>query len=273
MNPVRKSIAAAWIAILGAAVLPGLAAAYSGGVDSLVASPEDPTRAREGCDIGGCHGSGTSPSPTTRIVILGLPAACSLVTPDGCAPGAATGYVSGQVYPIQLMVLGATVQIGASPGVPYAGFDLEVTAGTLSSPDGSALVLNRTECSWVSRQTGCFPASSCKVLVDPACPAPTFDAINNPSCKRCPGGTAACRPCDNLVVVGPIEATHAVFLKRGGPWNLAWTAPSEGSGDVDFLVAGNMTNGNGLPDAGDIWNLLGEDSPTDPVITVSPVTP
>ena len=48
-------------------------------------------------------------------------------------------------------------------------------------------------------------------------------------------------------------------------WMITWTAPSTGSGDVTFWLAGNSVNGDGAP-TGDAWNRLsfdlgeGEDS-------------
>jgi hypothetical protein len=39
-------------------------------------------------------------------------------------------------------------------------------------------------------------------------------------------------------------------------WDLRWTAPPTGSGPVTFSAAGNVVNGDGIPDEGDVWSIM-----------------
>lgn len=57
------------------------------------------------------------------------------------------------------------------------------------------------------------------------------------------------------------EATVLVHESAGATtedrtWNIAWTAPASGSGDVFFWITGNSVDGDHAPNSGDMWNTL-----------------
>ena len=230
---------AALVAALGVA-LPTLASAFSSGIVD---------QAQAGCS---CHGLLPN-APSTRVFILGLP--------DGSNPLGPKGYASGQSYDIQVIVLGV-----AEPSPRAAGFNLFPSAGDLQATDGTARVEHKTECTVMAKQIGCTTGSTandCTIVDDPGCPAPQWNVANS-ACRQCPTGGTNCRPCDATTVLD-VQATHSApspFL-----WKLRWTAPPAGTGTVKFYLAGNVVNGNGSPDSGDLWSTLGSD-PLQPVITV-----
>ena len=43
---------------------------------------------------------------------------------------------------------------------------------------------------------------------------------------------------------------------KDGIWVVTWTSPSEDAGNVNFWLAGNSVDGEGVPDTEDYWNLL-----------------
>jgi hypothetical protein len=65
------------------------------------------------------------------------------------------------------------------------------------------------------------------------------------------------------------QATHTNPNQRS--WSVTWTAPSQGTGDVTFWVAGNAVDGNGF-NTGDGWNLfstlVSEAPPPENIITL-----
>ena len=50
--------------------------------------------------------------------------------------------------------------------------------------------------------------------------------------------------------------THTKSGNQYRSWNLSWTAPSDNSTTVDFVLHVNAVNGNGNSD-GDMWNSIG----------------
>ena len=50
--------------------------------------------------------------------------------------------------------------------------------------------------------------------------------------------------------------THTEAGNQYRSWNLSWTAPSDNSTSVDFVLHANAVNGNGNS-AGDLWNSIG----------------
>jgi hypothetical protein len=71
------------------------------------------------------------------------------------------------------------------------------------------------------------------------------------------------------------EATHTSAGNDQRSWNIDWTAPAEGAGDVTFTYAGNSVNGDGT-NSGDKWNkgstTISENAPddtTNPTITIT----
>lgn len=192
-----------------------------------------------------CHGLG-QPLPSTRLFVQGLP----------------EGYVPGEAYDIQVVVLGA-----AAPAPRAAGFNLEPTGGTIESVDASTRICHTTECSVMQLEFGClpgFPLNDCGVVVDPDCPS--WDPDNSACTKCSPAGSGTCRSCGTTDVAPPqaTQSSPGLFT-----WNLRWTAPPQGSGPVAFYLAGNVVNSDGGNGAvpPDIWSTLGSD-PLQPVITV-----
>jgi len=49
------------------------------------------------------------------------------------------------------------------------------------------------------------------------------------------------------------EATHSEVGNRETSWPLQWTAPDDGTGDVQATLVVNVVNGNGNPDPEDQW--------------------
>lgn len=201
-------------------------------------------------ELGGCAACHNLRSPTTRLLILGLPGS------DPTQPG----YTPGETYDITVLVIGP-------PGVA-AGFNLAPSQGTLATVpgDGSAYLCHTTECSVMQAQFFCLPGlagNDCGVVVDPDCPS--WDSSNS-ACIRCKTVTpGVCRPCDNVLDLAPPEATHS----EPNPtklWQLRWTAPPPNSGPVSFYLAGNSVVPNTTGKFA-IWSQLGSD-PTQPVIVV-----
>jgi hypothetical protein len=50
--------------------------------------------------------------------------------------------------------------------------------------------------------------------------------------------------------------THTESGNQYRSWNLSWTAPSDNTTTVDFVLHGNAVNGNGNSE-GDMWNSFG----------------
>jgi hypothetical protein len=225
------------VAMLIASVSP--AHASSGGIWD---------RAQQGCV--GCHGAGASPTYAT-IAECAEDGSCSATAfaPEG-------GYVPGKTYLLRAWVIGAAPPFPVSTYTNIAGFNLEVTGGSLATTD-LAQIMNFTECTTMEREFGCTPGSAtndCKVVKDPDCPA--FD-VENAECRKC-GRTmdpALCRPCDSRVVLST-QATHTSDGNKQLWWDFRWTAPVAGSGPVTFYLAGNAVNGNGVPDQMDMPALM-----------------
>lgn len=61
---------------------------------------------------------------------------------------------------------------------------------------------------------------------------------------------------DTLVQVIEDGWTHTLVGSALRTWNFTWTAPSDNTTAVDFVVHGNAVNGNGNS-MGDMWNSFG----------------
>lgn len=226
------------------AVVAGRAQAYPDGIFD---------HARIGCTP--CHG-GLLDNTTTQLVIDGLP--------DGRL-GRPAGYTPGMTYTITVWVLGVPLPTGGLVALNLRGFNLEATAGTLAAIDETAQAANYTECQLRNQSyASCDPATTCGVQGPDLCrdAGECYD-------RRCTTpGTGACRLCRDTIVY--VQATHT---NSGGPaanspaaefadgnnllmWQLRWTAPGRASGDVQFYLAGNVVNGNGGNDVGDVWSAL-----------------
>jgi hypothetical protein len=241
-SSVRRSIHHVALVAALALALPTLALANSGGIFD---------QAEAGCT---CHGI-VANAPSTRLFILGLP--------TGTDPLGPSGYVPLRSYDIQVIVIGV-----AEPAPQAAGFNILPSAGDLQSVDGTTRVRHSTECTRMQSETGCTPGfalNDCTIVNDTGCPAPDWD-INDPDCHKCPSTPppAGCRSCDATTVID-VQATHSA--PKLLTWSLRWIAPPAGTGDVTFHLAGNVVNGNGGNDVGDLWSTLGSD-PLQPLITV-----
>lgn len=226
---------ASWTA---AAVLLGFTASRVEAVSSGIFD-----YARPGCT---CHGMDNPfVKTTTQLKIDGLPD---------------EGYVSGKKYTLTIWVLGAAIPLPLLVGLNLRGFNLEVTAGSLAPVDGSAQVAS--ECQLMQTLTACNPATTCGVKIE----NPDTPCSNSLDCfqRHCSTpGTSACRLCS--MVVSP-QATHTSSNGFGPEsftdgnsvlmWQVQWTAPDPGVGDVDFYLAGNVVNGNREADTGDTWSVL-----------------
>lgn len=232
-KPFRLGAAAALAVVVGVA---SRAAAYPDG------RFQSATTESGGC---GCHSSAVSnPTPAVDLLVL----------IDGRPISGFGGYVPGRSYAVSVWVLG--------PKLAFGGFNLQVSAGTLVAVDTTAQTRMLTECELLQANT--FPAckpgvagSECGVVTSPSCPV--YDP-NNFDCRPCTTISTTCRACDAVKIVD-IEATHtlpplAIDAKPVPSWDLTWTAPSPGVGDVRFWMAGNSV----VPDKNtgdDMWNFLG----------------
>jgi hypothetical protein len=197
------------------------------------------TPASGGC--GNCH-NGVLPNPTPAVRVL--------IFIDGTAIEQFK-YEPDKTYDVTVWVIG--------PEVPFAGFNLKASAGTLIKKDDTVQTRVLTECGVMEANTfpQCQPGVSgrdCMVKRNAACPA--YDPLNE-SCKRCNAAeepnSAICRPCDDEAIVD-IQATHTA-VAAVPKWDLTWTAPTAGAGDVSFYAAGNDVDGSGGP-TNDHWNFL-----------------
>jgi hypothetical protein len=196
------------------------------------------TPAGGGCS---CHtGVLPNPSPAVRVLIF----------IDGTIIDQFEGYAPGQSYDLSVWVLGPT------PG--FAGFNLKASAGTLVKKDETVQTRMLTECDVMEANTfpQCQPGVAgrdCKVKRNGDCPV--FDPLND-SCKRCSAAeetnSAVCRPCEDAKIVD-IQATHTAVAPVP-KWDLTWTAPAAGAGDVQLYAAGNDVDGSGGP-TNDHWNF------------------
>jgi hypothetical protein len=233
---------AALLALLGFAA--GRAEALSEGIYD---------QARTGCT---CHGIGNPlVNTTTQLKIDGLPSG---------------GYVPGTPYTLTVWVLGAAIPL---PGQGLAaenfrGFNLEVTAGPLDPVDRSVQTDIRSECILMQRAKACDPATNCGVTIE----SPDISCTSVGECyfRYCSTpGTSGCRACSTLLFAqathtnlggfGPAAGTPAEDFTDGNNvlmWQVRWTAPDPGVGDVRFYLAGNVVNGNGSQDLGDVWSVL-----------------
>jgi hypothetical protein len=219
-------------------VSAGKAGAHSSGIYD---------QARAGCT---CHG-GLLDNQVTQLQVDGLPSG---------------GYVSGTPYTLTIWVLGAPIPLPVFAGENLRGFNLEATAGSLAPLDSSVQLAS--ECLLLAQVTACNPASSCGVRTED----PDTTCTNGFDCytRYCSTpGTSGCRPCSTLVFpqathtslngFGPAAGTAAELVTDGNSvlvWRLQWTAPAAGVGDVSLYLAGNVVNGNGAADRGDVWSAL-----------------
>jgi hypothetical protein len=206
-----RALALAGAIALVAAAGVRAAGAHAGGT---------PDQARLGCG-GSCHGGGVLPANTTTVVLLqGLPG---------------EGYVPGCGYDLDVRVLGVAyaerVAI-AVPVLPLAGFNLEVTAGTLVGGPG-VVAWPETDCDVLARTEDCEPGSA-----------------NDPCSRACDDETSFVRQVSHAKRDPADHANPNRFA-----WQARWQAPEAGAGPVTVHVAGAVTNGNSRKDPGDPWTV------------------
>lgn len=208
---VASPIAVATAIVIVAALPP--AYAKSGGIFG---------QARQGCGSGGnalCHIGGNLPQ-TTQVEIVGL---------------SDQGYTPGQTYPITVGITGFGISLGPSPTLVdnAKGFGLEISASQdqTRSPGllDPAVQNDPTLCVGPPKLTG-------GELV--FCPGEGTQATH-----QCPARDEVTNICTGLVVTD--DGTGR------SEWHLLWTAPTAGTGPIDFYLAGNAVNLNGSPDFGD----------------------
>jgi hypothetical protein len=236
----RSLSAAALAAVLGAAAS---ALAYPDGKFDAA------TPASGGCS---CHSSAVAnPMPAVNVLVL----------LDDTPIQQFAGYTPGKQYALSVWVLG--------PKVAFGGFNLKTSAGTLASVDTTSQTRMLTECGVLQPNTipTCQPGVAgrdCGVRVDADCPVYDPLSADCHTCSTVDGTT--CRACDATTIVD-VQATHTfpppplpVDAKPVPNWDLTWTAPSPGVGDVSFWAAGNSV----VPDhntGDDMWNFLNGTSP------------
>ena len=199
-------------------------------------------QARIGCS---CHG-GVVPPPnaTTRPLILGLPST--------------EGYVPGETYSLQLVVIGVTVPLGTEA---RAGFNLEVTGWRLQALDETAVrTRHRSECEVLQSVTPCEDGtdgpSTCGVTTTAAEPDPSCRTALECFVRQCDTpGEGDCRTCRPEIV--DVQATHTMTGNDFILWDILWTAPAADTGPVTFHMAGNFVNGDGRNDHDplDVWSV------------------
>jgi hypothetical protein len=83
-------------------------------------------------------------------------------------------------------------------------------------------------------------------------PAPTGVNQGGFNLKVSAGTLAVPTGANDIQIIGG-EATHTSAGNDQRSWDIEWTAPGEGTGDVTFTFAGNSVNGDGT-NSGDKWN-------------------
>ena len=230
-------------ALAGAVALPQRASATSDGIFDVSKA--------EGCS---CHGQGPHTLPASPTVV-------KMLVDDQPAELFA-GYEPGATYELTVWVVG--------PIVPFAGFNLIASAGSLEPVDASVRTIVHNECEKMARttyppnkcnvQNGAPSNDKCTIVDDPDCPV--WDT-SNPACKTCDG--SVCRECDATRIVD-VQATHTgesalpVALPVGPSplpfFTMTWTAPADGTAEVTFHLAGNSVDGaGGNSMETDVWNF------------------
>jgi hypothetical protein len=105
-------------------------------------------------------------------------------------------------------------------------------------------------------------------------PSPTGSNHGGFDLKATAGTLAVPSGANDIQIIGG-EATHTAAGNDQRTWNIDWTAPGGGTGDVTFTYAGNSVNGDGTS-SGDKWNkgslVISEkvpDDTTNPTISIT----
>jgi hypothetical protein len=105
-------------------------------------------------------------------------------------------------------------------------------------------------------------------------PSPTGSNHGGFDLKATAGTLAVPSSANDIQIIGG-EATHTAAGNDQRTWNIDWTAPGGGTGDVTFTYAGNSVNGDGTS-SGDKWNkgslVISEkvpDDTTNPTISIT----